>query len=77
MTDSSQPFDLFTIGRIEVDLYALRSGVPLGDVQKFGKFPEGSAGQVSAATARPGHPATAPDRDQHAPVPQGPAPPVR
>ncbi|WP_405650250.1 5-dehydro-2-deoxygluconokinase [Streptomyces sp. NBC_00019] len=54
MTDSSQPFDLITIGRIGVDLYPLQSGVPLGDVQNFGKFLGGSAANVSVAAARLG-----------------------
>lgn len=54
MTDSSQPFDLVTIGRIGVDLYSLQSGVPLSDVQNFGKFPGGSAAGVSVAAARLG-----------------------
>ncbi|MEU5317274.1 5-dehydro-2-deoxygluconokinase [Streptomyces sp. NPDC021056] len=55
MADSSQPFDLITIGRIGVDLYPLQTGVPLGDVQKFGKFLGGSAANVSVAAARLGH----------------------
>ncbi|MES5817939.1 5-dehydro-2-deoxygluconokinase [Streptomyces sp. RG80] len=54
MADSSQPFDLITIGRIGVDLYPLQSGVPLSDVQKFGKFLGGSAANVSVAAARLG-----------------------
>ncbi|MGW7203509.1 5-dehydro-2-deoxygluconokinase [Streptomyces sp. NPDC054837] len=54
MTDSSQPFDLITIGRIGVDLYPLQSGVPLSDVQNFGKFLGGSAANVSVAAARLG-----------------------
>ncbi|MEU5891374.1 5-dehydro-2-deoxygluconokinase [Streptomyces sp. NPDC047461] len=54
MADSSQPFDLITIGRIGVDLYPLQTGVPLGDVQKFGKFLGGSAANVSVAAARLG-----------------------
>ncbi|MEU6372839.1 PfkB family carbohydrate kinase [Streptomyces sp. NPDC046909] len=54
MADSSQPFDLITIGRTGVDLSPLPSGVPLGDVQKFGKFPGGSAAGVSVAAARLG-----------------------
>jgi 5-dehydro-2-deoxygluconokinase len=54
MADSSQPFDLITIGRIGVDLYPLQSGLPLGDVQKFGKFLGGSAANVSVAAARLG-----------------------
>jgi 5-dehydro-2-deoxygluconokinase len=54
MADSSQPFDLITIGRIGVDLYPLQSGVPLSDVQNFGKFLGGSAANVSVAAARLG-----------------------
>ncbi|MFI9828661.1 5-dehydro-2-deoxygluconokinase [Streptomyces sp. NPDC051913] len=54
MTESAQPFDLITIGRIGVDLYPLQSGVPLSDVQTFGKFLGGSAANVAVAAARLG-----------------------
>ncbi|NUS27203.1 MAG: 5-dehydro-2-deoxygluconokinase [Streptomyces sp.] len=54
MTESAQPFDLITIGRTGVDLYPLQSGVPLSDVQTFGKFLGGSAANVAVAAARLG-----------------------
>ena len=54
MTESAQPFDLITMGRIGVDLYPLRSGVPLAQVDTFGKFLGGSAANVAVAAARLG-----------------------
>ncbi|AZP21726.1 5-dehydro-2-deoxygluconokinase [Streptomyces aquilus] len=54
MAGSAQPFDLITIGRIGVDLYPQQSGVPLSDVQTFGKFLGGSAANVAVAAARLG-----------------------
>jgi 5-dehydro-2-deoxygluconokinase len=54
MADASQPFDLITIGRTGVDLYSPQSGLPLGDVQNFGRFLGGSAANVSVAAARLG-----------------------
>ncbi|MFR9798022.1 5-dehydro-2-deoxygluconokinase [Streptomyces sp. MS06] len=53
--DRSAPsFDLITMGRIGVDLYPLQSGVPLADVETFGKFLGGSAANVAVAAARQG-----------------------
>ncbi|MFE9444711.1 5-dehydro-2-deoxygluconokinase [Streptomyces sp. NPDC006602] len=54
MAESTQPFDLITMGRIGVDLYPLQSGVPLARVQTFGKFLGGSAANVAVAAARLG-----------------------
>ncbi|MFD9967975.1 5-dehydro-2-deoxygluconokinase [Streptomyces sp. NPDC059011] len=49
-----QPYDVITMGRIGVDLYPLRSGVPLAQVDTFGKFLGGSAANVAVAAARLG-----------------------
>ena len=54
MAESAQPFDLITMGRIGVDLYPLQSGVPLAQVETFGKFLGGSAANVAFAAARLG-----------------------
>ena len=54
MTESAQGFDLITMGRIGVDLYPLQSGVPLAQVETFGKFLGGSATNVAVAAARLG-----------------------
>ncbi|MFF4249907.1 5-dehydro-2-deoxygluconokinase [Streptomyces sp. NPDC001663] len=54
MAESSQSFDLITMGRIGVDLYPLQSGVPLAQVETFGKFLGGSAANVAVAAARLG-----------------------
>lgn len=54
MTDSRQPFDLITIGRVSVDIYPLQIGVGLEDVTSFGKFLGGSATNVAVAGARHG-----------------------
>ncbi|MGW0141720.1 5-dehydro-2-deoxygluconokinase [Streptomyces calvus] len=54
MADSPQYFDLITMGRIGVDLYPLQSGVPLSQVETFGKFLGGSAANVAVAAARLG-----------------------
>ena len=51
---AAQPFDLITMGRIGVDLYPLQSGVPLAQVDSFGKFLGGSAANVAVAAARLG-----------------------
>jgi 5-dehydro-2-deoxygluconokinase len=50
----SEPYDVITIGRIGVDLYPLRTGVPLAQVDTFGKFLGGSATNVAVAAARLG-----------------------
>ncbi|MFI6941898.1 5-dehydro-2-deoxygluconokinase [Streptomyces sp. NPDC050418] len=42
------------MGRIGVDLYPLQSGVPLADVETFGKFLGGSPSNVAVAAARLG-----------------------
>ncbi len=47
-------FDLITMGRIGVDLYPLRTGVPLAEVEAFGKFLGGSPSNVAVAAARLG-----------------------
>ncbi|MFD8970320.1 5-dehydro-2-deoxygluconokinase [Streptomyces sp. NPDC059568] len=48
------PYDVITMGRIGVDLYPLRTGVPLAQVETFGKFLGGSATNVAVASARLG-----------------------
>ncbi len=55
MPESADTFDLLTMGRIGVDLYPLRTGVPLPQVESFGKFLGGSAANVAVAAARLGH----------------------
>lgn len=52
---TSTPFDLMTIGRIGVDVYPHQVGVPLEEVETFGKFLGGSATNVAVAAARLGH----------------------
>ncbi|MFD9715710.1 5-dehydro-2-deoxygluconokinase [Streptomyces sp. NPDC059076] len=56
MSQPHQPesFDVITMGRIGVDLYPLRTGVPLARVDVFGKFLGGSATNVAVAAARLG-----------------------
>ncbi|MGW2280488.1 5-dehydro-2-deoxygluconokinase [Streptomyces sp. NPDC001770] len=49
-----QPYDLITMGRIGVDLYPLRTGVSLAQVDAFGKFLGGSPSNVAVAGARLG-----------------------
>ncbi|MGW3622616.1 5-dehydro-2-deoxygluconokinase [Streptomyces sp. NPDC000880] len=49
-----QPYDVITMGRIGVDLYPLRIGVPLAQVDTFGKFLGGSATNVAVGAARLG-----------------------
>lgn len=49
-----QPYDVITMGRIGVDLYPLRTGVRLADVETFGRFLGGSATNVAVAAARLG-----------------------
>ncbi|MEU5403270.1 5-dehydro-2-deoxygluconokinase [Streptomyces sp. NPDC005963] len=49
-----EPFDVITMGRIGVDLYPLRTGVPLARVDVFGKFLGGSATNVAVGAARLG-----------------------
>ncbi|GLY87432.1 5-dehydro-2-deoxygluconokinase [Actinoallomurus iriomotensis] len=47
-------FDLITMGRVSVDVYPLQIGVPLEDVETFGKYLGGSATNVAVAAARHG-----------------------
>ena len=47
-------YDVLTIGRVGVDLYPLRVGVHLEDVETFGRFLGGSATNVAVAAARHG-----------------------
>jgi 5-dehydro-2-deoxygluconokinase len=49
-----QPYDVITMGRIGVDLYPLRTGVPLAEVESFGRFLGGSPTNVAVAAARLG-----------------------
>jgi 5-dehydro-2-deoxygluconokinase len=48
------PPDVLTMGRIGVDIYPLQTGVPLQQVETFGKFLGGSATNVAVAAARLG-----------------------
>jgi 5-dehydro-2-deoxygluconokinase len=50
MTD----FDLITMGRVSVDVYPHQVGVPLEDVESFGKYLGGSPTNVAVAAARHG-----------------------
>jgi len=54
MPEPAEHFDLITMGRIGVDLYPLQTGVPLPQVESFGKFLGGSAANVAVAAARLG-----------------------
>ncbi|MFD8143426.1 5-dehydro-2-deoxygluconokinase [Streptomyces sp. NPDC059708] len=47
-------YDLITMGRIGVDLYPLKTGVPLAEADTFGKFLGGSPANVAVAAARLG-----------------------
>ncbi|HEV7628713.1 MAG TPA: PfkB family carbohydrate kinase, partial [Streptomyces sp.] len=55
MTATAEPHDVITMGRIGVDIYPLQTGVPLPQVETFGKFLGGSATNVAVAAARLGH----------------------
>jgi 5-dehydro-2-deoxygluconokinase len=48
------PFEVLTMGRIGVDLYPQQVGVPLDEVETFGKYLGGSASNVAVAAARYG-----------------------
>ena len=48
------PYDLITMGRIGVDIYPLQTGVPLTEVETFGKFLGGSPTNVAVGAARLG-----------------------
>ncbi|MEU3756626.1 5-dehydro-2-deoxygluconokinase [Streptomyces olivoreticuli] len=50
----TEPYDLITMGRIGVDIYPLQTGVPLSQVESFGKFLGGSPTNVAVAAARLG-----------------------
>lgn len=50
----AEPHDVVTMGRIGVDIYPLQTGVPLPEVETFGKFLGGSATNVAVAAARLG-----------------------
>jgi 5-dehydro-2-deoxygluconokinase len=54
MAEPAEYFDVITMGRIGVDLYPLQTGVPLPEVETFGKFLGGSAANVAVAAARLG-----------------------
>ncbi|MEV6021546.1 5-dehydro-2-deoxygluconokinase [Streptomyces sp. NPDC052036] len=54
MPEPADCFDLITMGRIGIDLYPLQTGVPLPEVESFGKFLGGSAANVAVAAARLG-----------------------
>jgi 5-dehydro-2-deoxygluconokinase len=51
---ASARLDVLTMGRVSVDVYPLQVGVPLEDVETFGKFLGGSATNVAVAAARHG-----------------------
>jgi len=51
---TSADLDVLTMGRVSVDVYPLQVGVPLEDVETFGKFLGGSATNVAVAAARHG-----------------------
>lgn len=46
--------DLITMGRVSVDVYPLQTGVPLEEVETFGKYLGGSPTNVAVAAARHG-----------------------
>jgi 5-dehydro-2-deoxygluconokinase len=46
--------DLITMGRVSVDIYPLQTGVPLEEVETFGKYLGGSPTNVAVAAARHG-----------------------
>ena len=54
MNTDAATFDVLTIGRVGVDLYPLKSGTHLQDVETFGKFLGGSPANVAVAAARHG-----------------------
>ncbi|GAA2453555.1 5-dehydro-2-deoxygluconokinase [Actinomadura vinacea] len=47
--------DLITMGRVSVDVYPRQVGVPLEEVESFGKYLGGSPTNVAVAAARYGH----------------------
>src|SRR5262245_44874324 len=50
-----RPYDVIAMGRLGVDLYPQQVGVGLADVETFGKYLGGTAGNVTVAVARYGH----------------------
>src|SRR5690348_473611 len=52
--DRTSGHDVLCMGRVGVDLYPLRTGIGLEDVETFGKYLGGSAGNVAVAAARHG-----------------------
>ena len=48
-------FDVLAMGRVGVDLYPMQDGVGLEEVETFGKYLGGSAGNVAVAAARYGY----------------------
>ncbi|KAB1644787.1 5-dehydro-2-deoxygluconokinase [Gulosibacter chungangensis] len=56
MTSPSTPnIDVLTFGRVGIDIYPLQDGLSLEDVETFGKYLGGSAGNVAVAAAKHGH----------------------
>lgn len=55
MSDTTDRYDLITMGRAGVDLYPLQSGVPLAEVRTFAKSLGGSPTNVAVAAAKYGH----------------------
>lgn len=55
MSVAPRAFDVVAMGRVGVDLYPMQDGVGLEDVQTFGKYLGGSAGNVAVAAARYGY----------------------
>ncbi|HEU5031873.1 MAG TPA: 5-dehydro-2-deoxygluconokinase [Spirillospora sp.] len=52
--EGGAPYDLVTMGRVSVDVYPQQTGVPLEDVETFGKYLGGSPTNVAVAAARYG-----------------------
>lgn len=52
---TARPHDLITMGRVSVDVYPLQAGVPLEDVESFGRYLGGSPTNVAVAAARYGN----------------------
>lgn len=52
---TKRPVEVLTIGRFSVDISPLQIGVPLAEVESFGKFLGGSPTDVAVAAARLGH----------------------
>ena len=54
LDDMQSALDVLVIGRCGIDLYPTRGGVPLDEIDTFGKFLGGSAANVAVAAARLG-----------------------